>query len=132
MTTTYDVEDLIDYDFDEENSLLRAKYTHDQPQIDAGQAKAIIDLRRQVTRHLPHRLLMFATSLDGFTSEAQAVLFGPDGMDGITSIALLYTPSTQPIAEAIEKSPDNKIPVKAFPANEIAAAEEWLLQQAIA
>lgn len=131
MTTETNVDDIINYDFDEDEATLRAKYLQDHPQVNADQAKELIRQRRLVTGNKPHRVLMHATFLDGFTPEAQGVLFGPEGMDGICSIAILYSPSTEAIAKSIADGPGNTIPIKAFSAKEIHAAEEWSLAQPI-
>lgn len=131
MTTQNLLDEVIDYDFDEVESLLRAKYVQEEPKVGSIEAEEIVALRREVTKNKPHRLIMYATLLDGFTPQAQQILFGPKGMDGICSIAILYTDKTDKLAQAIAQNPENKIPVKAFSAKEIHAAEEWSLAQPI-
>lgn len=130
MTTAINVDDTIDYDFEEETSFLRAKYLEKEPIIDGDLANDIIRKRREVTGNKPHRLLIHAVSMDGFNVEAKMNLFGPQGLDGICSIAILYGPDTEEIAKSMERT-ETHIPIKAFPAKEIKAAEDWSLAQPI-
>jgi hypothetical protein len=76
--------------YSDHDDYVAARYIAERPKVNLENAKEIVASRYALPVRKPMRLLMYGTSIWGFTKDALTFLGSDEGVKGISAIAIVY------------------------------------------